>query len=297
MPRKGLLSAATVAALVLVGSDAGAQQLPAKYAADFPCAADLFPGAPRSRFGLPRQIPKIPGIPGVDKLLPEENAVCRTSGLEELLMLTGRMIDRAAYSAAKGVDAVQLALGRQRTFLGPIAELERALSGVGISDPDKTEVVIRETSAASKELAVEVQQMKETMRTDPEVVKNLGMAQSSLNEAEYYAATAVVGGTLFGKSFSAASNQERAQLALTSQRAGLASDFAQKTPERTGRVRSTVADTITLRGGISKAVKNAEGDGEGSKRAKAQAKADLEAQRQGRLKSEAAVQGAQRGER
>ncbi|MGE3959593.1 MAG: hypothetical protein AB7H96_22955 [Vicinamibacterales bacterium] len=289
-----LVIATTLSVGVVLGvaPDASAQQLPAQYAMDFPCAGHLFPGsgaveatARKAAGAIGRGIGRLRrrSAPPAGVPMPEPNAVCRTQALEETLLLTGRMIDRAAYSAAKGVDAVQVALGRQRTFLVPIAELERAFIGLGISDPDKTEVVIREASAESQALLLEVQQMKDSMRTDPVVTGHLKRPQTSLHEAEYYAITAVVGGSLFGKGFSAATNQERAQLALASERAGLASDFAQEMPDRSARARTTVTDSVALRGGISTVVANAEGDEQdegGTKQAKAQALADLEAARQ-----------------
>lgn len=296
-------TAMTVVMLTVSSGHAHAEQLPIRYAVDFPCADELFPNAGRMqaakdktkeggamvRGGLSKLYRAATGKaaqPPMIVALPQSNAVCQAEVMEDLLLLTGRMIDRAAYSAAKGVDAVQVALGRQRTFLVPIAELERALKGIGISDPNKTEIVIKETSAISRTLLVEVQQMKDTMRNDEAVQKNLRDAEDQLHQAEYYSVTAIVGGSLFGKRFAKASPKEKAQLALFSERVGLASDFAQTLPERAARVSNTATDSVALQEGISTVVKNAEGDDEqgrdGVKSAKTQASTDLEAARQTR---------------
>src|SRR5262245_56864818 len=97
-------------------------------AADFPCAApdsvQQFQQTSTGALGTAVQLGT--SVLGRFGKKPEPSAVClaaQSGSQEELLMLTARMIDRAALSAAQGVDFIQLALGRQRTFLEKISEL------------------------------------------------------------------------------------------------------------------------------------------------------------------------------
>jgi hypothetical protein len=194
--------------------------------------------------------------------------ICRARSQEELLLLTGIMIDHAALSAAKGVDAAQAALGRKRTLEATIAQLEREASGFKPGDPKVTEVVIRQVSEESAQLIEEIADRKKDHALDEKALAKLKEAQHSLNEVEYYSAGASVGGILFARFLDSGASRANLEAMLNSPRIGLGSDFAQSLPARAKKVPSTFANTASLMATINKVVEDPEKADDGAKRAK-----------------------------
>ena len=224
----------------------------------------------RNPFGRKaREVAPAAPLPGL-----ADGPICAARSAEELLLLTGLMMDRAALSAARGVDSAQIALGRKRTLETKIAELERAVNGLGSGNPSATEVVIKEIAEESEELSTEIKRLRASNALDEEAQKKLAEAQRNLNEVTYYSVSAGAGGKLFTQFMKSGKSTTNLYAAMASPRVGFSSDFAQNMPERATKVPGTVKDTVDLKGTISEVVKAPESASEGDKRAKERAQDD-----------------------
>jgi hypothetical protein len=194
--------------------------------------------------------------------------ICGSTTQEQLLLLTAMMIDRAALSAAKGVDAAQEALGRQRTLQERIFVLERAVDGLGSGKPDEAEVLISEVSAVSGELSQELSRLNANKALDDTALARLAEAHRSLNEVQYFGASAAAGGTLFTVFLNSGQSRENLVAILISPSIGLGSEFFKTVPERAARIQTTVVNTYKLKTTLSEVVAGPEKPADGEKRAK-----------------------------
>jgi len=223
----------------------------------------------------------------VSKGLLDDGPICGARTHEEVLLLTGIMMDRAALAAAKGVDAAQEALGRKRTLEAKIAELDRALNGIGSSptafgsgDSPASEGLVEEVSQESQALVIALQALKDSNALDPQAREKLAEARRNLHEVTYYGVSAVAGGTVFARFWN--SNQSKANITTMLQRVGFRSDFAERLPGRAKNLPNTFKNTVALKTTISAVVADTDKEAdEGEKRAKKRAQEDSDAVRAG----------------
>lgn len=205
-----------------------------------------------------------------------ESAICAARTQEALLLLTGLMLDRAALSAATGVDEAQVALGIKRTLAERIAELRAAVEGLGSGTSSTSEVIVTEIAAESSELALELKRRQEG-GLDDAAKAHLEEAQRHLHEVSYYGSSAMVGGKRVSDFMRSGRDKSTLLNALNSPRIGFGSDFAKQVPERAAKVPSIFTETVALRATIRLVVADPDKDAKaGEERAKKQAKEDGE---------------------
>lgn len=202
-----------------------------------------------------------------------DGPVCLAPTQEELLLLTGLMIDRAALSAAKGLDAAQVALGLTRTLQAAIEVRERAATGFAPVDEKETEALIQQISVESARLAIEIKSRKEDIVANPTIRAKLVEADKSLNEVAYYGASAGAGGTLFGEFMKSKEPKTALYAVLDSKEVGVGSEFARRLPDRAKKVPGTLRDTFALRRTMGDAVEDPEKADDGADRARVEAEA------------------------
>jgi hypothetical protein len=186
------------------------------------------------------------------------------------------MMDRSALSAARGVDFAQRAVGRKRTLEARINDLDRAVNGLGSGNPSATEVLINEVAAESQSLVEELNRLVASNGLDEEAKKLLALAQSSLNEVNYYGISAGAGGTRFGSFMRSNPSLTKLFAILNSPRIGLGSDFAKALPDRAVKAGTTIDNTADLRKKIGAAGATLEKPADGEKRAREQAMQDAD---------------------
>jgi len=197
---------------------------------------------------IPGRFPKPPFIGDLASNPPiQQSPICAIQNAAEVLVLTGILMDQAALSAARGLNAALAALGRQQMFAGQIADLERATKGLGTGNPEATAMLITEVSDTSGNVSEDLEALRRERALDPVVISNLAEAQASLHEVRHYATAAGVGVTRF--TMLQAESRQSPTATLT--QIGFTPEFAERLPRRAGSLPGTLKNTFRLRSTIA----------------------------------------------
>ncbi len=202
--------------------------------------------------------------------------ICRASTHEQRLVLTTMMLDRAALSAARGVDSAQEALGIKRTLQQSIIYMERQLGGLGTGGSDLTQTVITEAAEGAKGIEEQLQSLVQSGALNDEALAKLNQARLELDNVTYFSGSAIAGAYLFTKYVKDA-NATPVQKASGLINAGLVQeDFVSDIAEAPSDIGSAFKSTLILASTLSEVTKEVETPEAGQTSAGAQAEADLE---------------------
>lgn len=122
-----------------------------------------------------------------------DSPMCQASTEEQRLLLTTMTFDRAALSAAKGVDSAQEALGLKRTMQAQIVELDRQVSGFGTGGSDLSQTIISQSSAEAETLKAQIDEMVENDALSDDAKLKLAVAKNEYQNSVTYMTTAALG--------------------------------------------------------------------------------------------------------
>lgn len=135
------------------------------------------------------------------------SVVCSADTQEERWVLTAMLLDRAAISAAVGVNEARAALNLKAQSVSDIASIERALDGLGTGGSNVTVTTIKSASAQAAIIREQVAKIREKGGLSDEAREHLINAANELDKVDYYGATSVAGIKLLNDYF-ASSNVE-----------------------------------------------------------------------------------------
>jgi hypothetical protein len=192
----------------------------------------------------------------------DKTPLCEIQSPAGVLLATANFIDQATLNAAKGVDAIERALGMKQTMENIIKELEQALSGENPAAQVNAKTVQASVTIGqrAKEIEGEINIRKADLKSSKELSRLIQESKLALYTANYYQAESAMGIRTFEQYWSKATSPARLQMIQMNSSQGITEELALSLPGQAKQMAENVVDTLTLAWRINKAMDSSSGE-------------------------------------
>lgn len=192
----------------------------------------------------------------------DKTPLCEIQSPAGVLLATANFIDQATLNAAKGVDAIERALGMKQTMENIIKELEQALSGENPAAQVNAKTVQASVTIGqrAKEIEGEINIRKADLKSSKELSRLIQESKLALYTANYYQAESAMGIRTFEQYWSKATSPARLQMIQMNSSQGITEELALSLPGQAKQMAENVVDTLTLAWRINKVMDSSAGE-------------------------------------